>query len=83
MLFTSFVCRKCDGSYAGKTCRSFRTHYLEHKRSIRNRDDKSALSVHVRECDCEGMTDVDVNILESGKRSLDIALLEARLIRNR
>ena len=78
-----FVCRKCDGSYIGKTCRSFRARYLEHKRSIRNRDDKSALSVHVRECECEGMTDFDVNILESGKRALDIALLEARLIRSR
>lgn len=52
-----FVCRKCGGSCIGKTCRRFRARYLEHKRSIRHRDEKSALSVHVRECDYEGMSD--------------------------
>ena len=42
------------------------------------------LSVHVVECDCESVAaDFDVKILECGKRSLDIALLEARWIRNK
>ncbi|MEL7309325.1 MAG: hypothetical protein AAGK05_16680 [Pseudomonadota bacterium] len=76
-----FVCKKCAANYIGKTCRSFRARYLEHKRSIRYRDDKSALSVHVRECECDGIGDFDVKILECVKRPLDIALLEARWIR--
>jgi len=78
-----FVCKKCDSNYIGKTCRSFRARYLEHKRSIRNSDDKSALSVHVRECECNDIGDFDVNILDCVKSSLDIALLEARWIRRK
>ena len=75
--------KKCGGNYIGKTCRSFRTRYLEHKRSIKHKDDKSALSVHVRECECDSIDDFDVNILECVKRPLDIALLEARWIRRK
>ena len=76
-----FVCKKCDGNYIGKTCRSFRTRYLEHDYSIRKGDDKSALSVHV--CECSSMADFDVNFLECGRSPLEIALLEARWIRIR
>ena len=78
-----FVCRKCGDNYIGKTCRSFRDRYLEHRRSIRNKDGKSALSLHVGVCDCECISDFDVGILDSGRRSLDIALLEARWIRQK
>ena len=78
-----FVCQKCGDNYIGKTCRSFRERYLEHRRSIRNKDSKSALSVHVGVCECDSIVDFDVKILECVKRSLDIALLEARWIRRR
>ena len=43
--------------------------------------DKSALSVHVRVCGGDDIVDFHVKILECVKRSLDIVLLEARLIR--
>lgn len=78
-----FICRKCGDNYIGKTSRTFRDRYLEHKRSIRNKDNKSALSVHVSACECESVADFDVRILECVKSALDIALLEARLIRRR
>ena len=78
-----FVCRKCGDNYIGKTCRSFRDRYLEHRRSIRNKDSKSALSLHVGVCDCECIADFEVGILDCVHRSLDIALLDARWIRQK
>ena len=45
-----------------KTCRSFKDCY---KRSIKNKDNKSVLSAHVIDCDCESIADFDVNILKS------------------
>ena len=78
-----FVCQKCCGNYIGKTCRSFRDRYLEHSRSIKNKDNKSALGAHVAVCDCVSIADFDVTILECLKSPLDVALLEARWIRRK
>ena len=66
-----FVCRKHGDSYIGKTCRSFRGRYLEHRSSIRNKDSKSALSVDV--CACECITDFDVTVLNKKRDHLNSA----------
>ena len=78
-----FACLKCGDKYIGKTCRSFKSQYLEHSRSIRNKDRKSALSDHVRVCECDDIADFDVKILEKARSAVDVALLEARCIRRR
>ena len=57
--------------------------YLEHKRSITNKDDRSAFSVHLRDCNAVGVNDFDVNILQCARSSIDVALLEAREIQER
>ena len=78
-----FSCLKCGDSYIGKTSRSFKSRYLEHRRSIRNKDRKSALSDHERVCECDDITDFDVKILKKARNAVDVALLEARCIRCR
>ena len=51
---------------------------MEHNRSIINKDEKSALSLHVQKCSCESVEDFDVDILQSARIAVDVALLEAR-----
>ena len=42
--------------------------------------EKSALSVHVRDCSAVAVGDFDVAVLERAKNAVDVALLEARFV---
>ena len=42
-----FTCNKCKMNYIGETCRPFFQRFDEHKRSLKARDNKSALAEHL------------------------------------
>ena len=79
-VFTDF-CRVCSGKYIGKTARPFRDRFNEHRNSIKNNDDKSALSVHVRMCkNISSIDDFKIDFISCVRDALEASLVESRFI---
>ena len=75
-----FKCSFCFSTYIGKTSRPFYLRYNEHKNSIKNKNNNSALSDHTKVCDCSSIDDFDINFLRCASDPVDLSLHESRLI---
>ena len=77
------TCSKSCKFYIGETCRPFRTRLDEHRRSVNNRDGKSALSDHLQNDhsnDFLTFEDFRFNILSKFNTPVETRIGEARLI---
>ena len=78
-----FVCRYCRKFYIGQTSRPFFLRYNEHKWSIRNKNDHSALSEHLlieHNGASENITDFDVQFIEICRNPIECKIREAKYI---
>ena len=80
----NFNCKICNKNYIGQTCRPLKHRYAEHQRSLKNPDQRSALSEHVNK-DHSNLTDVqiknfDLSILSKQRNSVHTKLSESRHI---
>ena len=76
-----FTCKYCQKFYIGSTNRPFIVRYKEHRRSILNRDDKSALSEHLKICHSDGNIDsFEIDLLTQQHDPVLTRIAEARSI---
>ena len=78
-----FTCQICNQFYIGETCRPFYARYLEHKRSLNKRDDKSALSCHINSVHngvCTDISKFHLQIINKCDTPVSTRLAEARAI---
>ena len=78
-----FTYNDCKKSYIGETCRPFAQRFDEHKRSLKARDNKSALSEHLIKDHPDIVGDIDnfqLCVLAKLKTPVDTRIKEAQLI---
>ena len=76
-----FTCKSCFSKYIGKTSRPFHVRFKEHKSSIANKNNISALSDHVKICDnCHGIDDFSIDFLRCVRDPVEASLAESRFI---
>ena len=76
-------CKICKKFYVGQTSRPFHFRYDVHRRSLNNKDNRSAISELVNNEHCDvGMTisDFDLQIMKKEKSPIDCKLAEAECI---
>ena len=79
-MFTCIVCKK---SYIGETCRPFVQRFDEHKRSLKARDNKSALSEHLMKDHPDIISDLEnfqLNVLAKLRTPVETRIKEAQMI---
>ena len=75
-----FTCIKCDVKYIGKTTRPFFVRYNEHKNSLKNNNNVSALAEHAKSCNVHNIDDFRVEYLRCLNDPVETSLVESRLI---
>ena len=76
-----FTCKFCNSRYIGKTTRPFYIRYNEHKNSIKNKNNASALSDHIKICkDSSSINDFYIKFLRCLIDPVETSLVESRLI---
>lgn len=82
-LVYKFVCNICYEFYIGHTSRPFKKRFIEHRRSLEQKNFTSALSEHVLKNHADQVASIfsfDLQILRHCRNPIDSRLAEARLI---
>ena len=78
-----FKCNLCNQNYIGQTCRPFQIRYKEHERSLKNEDQKSALSDHALKYHRDramSINDFSYSILDQQHTAIATRVAESRYI---
>ena len=76
-----FTCKICKDFYIGKTARTFKMRYREHKYGISKKDTKNALAQHsISHGDRTDIGDFDIKILSKKNNTRDTTIEECRFI---